>query len=214
MYKRQIQLSLCHPCLRADGVSITSSRQEKRLALNGVAYTYDEFKAHYGDRLLDEKWRQATKIQASDTTATQKQETREPNDCEPAAGASMEDYPMAEAKNTSENDRVKFPPGCPIEKHEGSEFEIKIQKQPGKTFGCDVAWDPHKRNFAIFSIHSEGLLPEWNRDGNRLEVRVNDRVVRVNGLDGEEGASELIMIAEIQFADKLDMLIFLSLIHI
>ena len=33
-------------------------------------------------------------------------------------------------------------------------------------------------------------------------------MVRVNGIDGEEGASELIMTAEIQSADELDMLIF------
>ena len=62
--------------------------------------------------------------------------------------------------------------------------------------------------FAILSIHSEGLLADWNRENEKLEVRVNDRVVQVNGIDGEEGASELIMTAEIQSADELDMLIF------
>ena len=42
-------------------LSTTSYRQEKREALNGFAYTYHEFKQHYGAKYADERWSQATK---------------------------------------------------------------------------------------------------------------------------------------------------------
>ena len=67
-------------------LSTTSYRQEKREALNGFAYTYHEFKQHYGAKYADERWSQATKIPISDTTASDYQQTGEAVDCKTVAG--------------------------------------------------------------------------------------------------------------------------------
>ena len=67
-------------------LSTTSYRQEKREALNGFAYTYHEFKKHYGAKYADERWSQATKIPISDTTASDYQQTGEAVDCKTVAG--------------------------------------------------------------------------------------------------------------------------------
>ena len=173
------------------GVSLTRIPEEKRRALDGFEYTFSEFLSYYGYRLAYEKWRKATKIQILDVTSVD----------------SLEEYDSC-GLNIDPVVQTEFPVGESIAESVCFEFDIQLRKQVGKPLGCDVAWDPRARNFAILSIHSEGLLPDWNRDHSDLAVFVNDRVVQVNDHNGAEGGSELSMFAEVQYADKLEVRIY------
>ena len=41
------------------------------------------------------------------------------------------------------------------------------------------------KSLLIEFIDAEGLLADWNRDHSDLEVKVHDKVVRVNGVSGD-----------------------------
>ena len=173
------------------GFSLTRIPEEKRRALDGFEYTFSDFLSYYGDRLAYEKWRKATKIQISDVTSAD----------------SLEEYDSC-GLNIDLVVQTEFPVGESIAESVCFEFDIQLRKQVGKPLGCDVAWDPRARNFAILSIHSEGLLPDWNRDHSDLAVFVNDRVVQVNDHNGAEGGSELSMFVEVQYAVELEVRIY------
>lgn len=80
-------------------------------------------------------------------------------------------------------------------------FTVNIKKVDGNNVGCMVG--EVARCLQIKSLQHEGLLAEWNRKNSKLEVKMYDEVVQVNGVVGT--ASELI--AELQSADGLEMII-------
>jgi hypothetical protein len=84
----------------------------------------------------------------------------------------------------------------------GCEFTIKIKKLGEKKLGVDVDL-AGRTSILVESIHADGLLADWNRDHNDLEVKVYDKVVRINGVCGNAQN----MVAEIGSAIDLEMTI-------
>ena len=120
----------------------------------------------------------------------------------------MESESVTVTENTLNIVKREIPVAKSIEEHDGFKFNILLRRQTEKTLGCDVAWDTRERNFAILSIHSEGLLADWNRDNDNFKVLLNDRVVCVNDHYGVENSSEMHMYEEVHSAVELNIQIF------
>lgn len=92
---------------------------------------------------------------------------------------------------------------------EYTEFRILMQKPQGQKLGADV--DSSDGVSLLIANIKEGLLADWNRNHSDTEVHVGDRIVRVNGAEGETGrimaalkASDLMMTIRRPAVRKLD----------
>ena len=61
-------------------IKITLNQQSKRLALDGGGYTYNNFKNHNHENLVEEKWKQVTELSISDLTLAENEKTHEAKD--------------------------------------------------------------------------------------------------------------------------------------
>jgi hypothetical protein len=48
----------------------------------------------------------------------------------------------------------------------------------------DMEWEG-RRDLLVKQIHGEGLMAAWNTEHPRAKVRIDDRIVQVNGHNGD-----------------------------
>mmetsp|Transcript_23534 Transcript_23534/g.54364 ORF Transcript_23534/g.54364 Transcript_23534/m.54364 type:complete len:170 (-) Transcript_23534:218-727(-) len=84
---------------------------------------------------------------------------------------------QVEAKETRRDPEIKEAP------QGGRLLTITIDKRQGQKLGIDV---DHQDGATLLIEHiNEGLVANWNKDYPGKEVKVGDRIVSVNGREGE-----------------------------
>mmetsp|Transcript_75113 Transcript_75113/g.140088 ORF Transcript_75113/g.140088 Transcript_75113/m.140088 type:complete len:170 (-) Transcript_75113:76-585(-) len=75
----------------------------------------------------------------------------------------------------------------PSQSQQPSEYMITLDKASGHTLGVDVDL-ADGQTMLVDKLDAVGLIADWNRKNPELEVRINHRIVEVNGVRGDAQA--------------------------
>jgi len=64
------------------------------------------------------------------------------------------------------------------------EFTVKIKMQHGKQLGIRAKSSVCGKHLRVTGVDAEGLIADWNDASDSHRVRVNDRVIKANGVGG------------------------------
>mmetsp|Transcript_54498 Transcript_54498/g.127321 ORF Transcript_54498/g.127321 Transcript_54498/m.127321 type:complete len:170 (-) Transcript_54498:91-600(-) len=78
-------------------------------------------------------------------------------------------------------------PPPPTQPSPAAEYMITLDKATGHTLGVDVDL-ADGQTMLVDKLDAVGLIADWNRRNPDLEVRINHRIVEVNGVRGDAQA--------------------------